>query len=409
MSPNISNLFVQAAIGIIIYTMILMAARRYAEDAGFRGARAAMSLLLWIAVDGILMLTSFFLASSTYKMWLPTEGSVDEISALFRGWFEGSDLEIADLFALGLTLLVFGVAHAFAFAAILVRQSVTSEGEERPSRPVLRGYIAGLFLLGGVLFYLLRNWECPVIAVRIAQMLGSDKFDAQIEDILKINDIWDELISKSWLMTTIVWVWSIAIVFTSWATVKGSIAFENAMTTLAGQNAPEDTTPPEAETGVIADTEAITASGPVVPVEAAQERMTPNQTAEDEAEHAERRATEARARNARHHEMDAIPQPVAVARSAAETNATDTAEAQALLDQNTDLQSENDDLRREITAVRAQGTRSPLNLPNLSPPAFALSNAFATTPAGPDTEANLDEPLTGATSATFSRNGSGDI
>jgi hypothetical protein len=352
MNPNIASLFAQCVVCMVVWTLVLLAARRYFQARGVLIVQSATGLLWWLAVDLLLMTCSFFLAQSTYAMWMPSDGPLSDLSAMMRNWFAGSDLEIADIFALAVTLLVFGIAHAFVYAATLVRQSLVGPAELRPQRSLLVSYAAGAVLLGAVLFYMLRNWEAPVIAVRIAQMVGSDRFDGALDDILAIGNVWNELIAKSWLLTSVCWAWSIMIVFTAWATVKSHLAFDNAL------HAPD-----------------------AVSAEFASGRL-PSVTGEDDPIAAEPAAADRERLTARKAEIDeAVPAVVSGAETAARVASAD---AQALIDQNAELQEELELARRENSAHRAHWAANPTDLPNVPvPPGLQVARLGRTDGDGP--------------------------
>jgi hypothetical protein len=314
---------------LIIYTLILIAIQKYAAEKIGR-FKAVLSFAWWASVDAFTALTSFFLADSTFQSWFPSE-YLGGISSFFPV-FQSCTIVIADLLALVLTMLCFILVHKLVFRAmILMQDHVLSRSplieekdlpltkEERPQ------YKAGfLTLLLGTLWVLV-GWETPVIAVRIAKMLNSERVD----DILSIGNIWTDVILKSWLMTSICLTWSVCILVTSWCTVKAKLAYDNA-TNLKKESA-----------------EATESENPVKH----SDTLLPNYS-DITTRQAEMNST-----------IGTIPIVPLV------PTADSHEDVRELVAQNEDLNDENDNLRRELAAHRDQNTRNVLGLRNNLTPA----------------------------------------
>ena len=323
--------------GFLLYVLLLIAVKRHAGEQGYLGLQAGMSLAWWLGIDLVLIVTSFSLAAATYRMWVPTEGDLGELSPILA-FLQGSGIEIADVLAASMTLLIFGLAHSLSLAAIWLRQSLTksesqqskySESQQSTDKdPPLWLTTAGFLGILAATGYSLLAWEAPVIALRIAQMLGSDGFETATEDILAIRNIWT-LLSQSWLLTALSLVWSIAILFNSHMTVKAKLAFDAALNfdaVLNHEKEEEETAEePAASTATVRQAEIADA------LAAPQTATTPIPT---------------------------------VAQSAPVVSSTDNDTISSLLAQNEELASNNDLLQREVELRRTESVRSPLSLSN---------------------------------------------
>jgi hypothetical protein len=238
MNPNITILVCKLFVAFLAYTLILAAAQRALGQRGHNAAAAFMSALWWLGLDAGVMLLSFFLTVTAYRSWFPSEPLA--LSEVFGRWFANTALSLSDMMAFFFTALAFSLAHKLVYEAMLLRQELT-EGAFGASRELALHALGPGILLGAYLYFLLQ-WEGAVLALRVAELMGSEEIADAVAEVTSISSV-AQIVGQSWLLRTLLYIWTGAILFVSWGFVRAFVRLENAIAELdapqAEQSAPE--------------------------------------------------------------------------------------------------------------------------------------------------------------------------
>lgn len=367
MNPNILILIFKGLVILALTTAVLAAARRSFGERGYSIPSAFLSVAWWGGLDLGLALLSFYLTATTYKNWFPSEPLGDQ--PVFGRWFTSSQLDIADMMAFVITGIVIGLAHKVAYSGMFLRQELSDNGFG--NRRALIGEATGLVACGGLYLFLMYQWEAPILALRTAELIGSD---ALMEDAAAIRGV-GEIISGSWLLRTLVVLWPLLILFMAWATTRALVRWDNV---LNQQDAPEaaEAAVPEVESHGApasegdAQPDLFSSGDPDLNRLRAQ-----TADAERRAQEAVRQAAEAESRAARAREAAVLTgagngnghtAAPANAVHAPTGNGNQDAVVQALIDQIEEQRQHSQQLGRELDARSMDLARNPLSQPNRS-------------------------------------------
>lgn len=221
MSSQVCVLIAKALVLLVVYTLVLSAARRWAGQRGYAVTAALMSVAWWLVFDAGFAILSYVLTVTAYTMWFPSEYLED--LPLIGGWFANSDLCAADWLALILTGLAFSLAHGVAWYLMLISE-IISMGRAADYRPLVR---QGLPLVLTAVTYsmLMYWWESPVLALRTAEMVCESDLVDNVGSIQSVR----EIVGTSWVLRSLYWMWPMLILYISHKFTNAFLQMENAI------------------------------------------------------------------------------------------------------------------------------------------------------------------------------------